>query len=104
DEPVKRGNGNRHIHAIIGDGKDGLWLATGDGLQHFDIASRRFATWHHVPGVPDSLASDQLSSLALDPDGRLWVGSSSGLDSLGPDLMRFTHHPSPQGGKFNAIQ
>jgi signal transduction histidine kinase/ligand-binding sensor domain-containing protein/DNA-binding NarL/FixJ family response regulator/HPt (histidine-containing phosphotransfer) domain-containing protein len=104
DEPVKRGNGNRHIRAIIGDGKDGLWLATGDGLQHFDIASRRFATWHHVPGVPDSLASDQLSSLALDPSGRLWVGTSAGLDSLEADLMRFTHHPSPQGGKFNAIQ
>jgi signal transduction histidine kinase/ligand-binding sensor domain-containing protein/DNA-binding NarL/FixJ family response regulator len=104
DEPAKRGNGNRHIHAIVDDGKDGLWLATGDGLQHFDIASGRFATWHHVPGVTDSLASDNISSLALDKDGRLWIGTTSGLDSLDPDLMRFAHHRSPQGGKHDVIQ
>ncbi|ALK96321.1 histidine kinase [Massilia sp. WF1] len=104
DEPAKRGNGNRHISAIADDGKEGLWLATGDGLQHFDIASGRFATWHHVPGVADSLASDKLSSLALDARGRLWIGTWNGLDSLDADLMRFTHHRSPQGGKFDVIQ
>jgi signal transduction histidine kinase/ligand-binding sensor domain-containing protein/CheY-like chemotaxis protein/HPt (histidine-containing phosphotransfer) domain-containing protein len=103
DEPAKRGNGNRHIGAIAGDGKEGLWLATGDGLQHFDIATGRFATWHHVPGVDASLASDRVSALALDRDGRLWIGTSSGLDSLEPDLMRFSHHPSLQGGKFDVI-
>ena len=104
DESAKRGNGNRHIRAIVDDGKDGLWLATADGLQHFDIASGRFAIWHHVPGVPDSLASDKLTSLALGRDGRLWIGTSAGLDSLAPDLMRFRHHPSPQGSKFDVIQ
>lgn len=104
DEPAKRGNGNRHISAILDDGKDGLWLATADGLQHFDIATGRFATWHHVPGVPASIAADKLTSLALGPDGRLWIGTSSGLDSLDPDLMRFRHHPSPRGAKFDVIQ
>jgi signal transduction histidine kinase/ligand-binding sensor domain-containing protein/DNA-binding response OmpR family regulator len=104
DEPAKRGNGNRHIRAILDDGKDGLWLATADGLQHFDIPTGRFAIWHHVPGVPDSLASDKLSSLALDARGRLWIGTSAGLDSLDPDLMRFRHHPSPQGGKYDVVQ
>lgn len=104
DEPAKRGNGNRHIRAIADDGKEGLWLATSDGLQHFDIASKRFATWHHVPGVADSLSSDNLSSLALDPGGRLWVGTANGLDSIEPDLMRFNHHRSPQGGKFDVVQ
>ncbi|MFC5549590.1 hybrid sensor histidine kinase/response regulator [Massilia aerilata] len=103
DEPAKRGNGNRHIRAIVDDGKEGLWLATGDGLQHFDIATRRFATWHHVPGVADSLVSDQLHALALDAGGRLWIATADGLDSLEPDLMRFSHHPSQQGGRFESI-
>ncbi|MFS2016430.1 two-component regulator propeller domain-containing protein, partial [Massilia sp. CT11-108] len=67
DEPAKRGNGNRHIRAILDDGKEGLWLATADGLQHFDIPTGRFDTWHHVPGVPDSLASDKLTALARGP-------------------------------------
>jgi ligand-binding sensor domain-containing protein len=103
DEPAKRGNGNRHISAILDDGRGGLWLATADGLQHFDIASGRFASWHHVPGVADSIASDQVKALALGPGGRLWVGTSAGLDSLDPDLMRFRHHPSGRGGTHDAI-
>ncbi|HEX8786597.1 MAG TPA: two-component regulator propeller domain-containing protein, partial [Telluria sp.] len=104
DEPVKRGNGNRHISAILDDGHDGLWLATADGLQHFDIPSGRFATWHHLPGVADSLASDQIKALALGPGGRLWIGTAAGLDSLDPDLMRFRHHPSLRGGQYDVIQ
>jgi len=103
DESVKRGNGNLHIAAIIGDGHDGLWVATNDGLQHFDIPSGRFALWHHVPGVAESIASDKLSGLALGPGGRLWIGTAAGLDSLDPDLMRFRHHPSLRGGKFDVI-
>jgi signal transduction histidine kinase/ligand-binding sensor domain-containing protein/CheY-like chemotaxis protein/HPt (histidine-containing phosphotransfer) domain-containing protein len=104
DESAKRGNGNRHISAILDDGKDGLWLATADGLQHFDIATGRFATWHHAPGVAASIASDKLRALALGPDGRLWIGTASGLDSLDPDLMRFRHHPSARGGQYDVIQ
>jgi len=103
DEPAKRGNGNRHISAILDDGRDGLWLATADGLQHFDIASGRFATWHHLPGAAESIASDQIRALALGPGGRLWIGTAAGLDSLDPDLMRFRHHPSFKGAKYDVI-
>jgi ligand-binding sensor domain-containing protein len=104
DEPAKRGNGNRHIRAILDDGKDGLWLATADGLQHFDIATGRFQTWHHVPGVPDSLASDKVTALARGRDGHLGIGTASGLDSLDPQHMHFRHHPSPHGGKYDFVQ
>ncbi|HBI70859.1 MAG TPA: hypothetical protein DDZ22_18190, partial [Massilia sp.] len=30
EEPARRGNGNRHVRAIIDDGKGGFWLGTGD--------------------------------------------------------------------------
>ena len=92
DEPARRGNGNRHVRAIIDDGKGGLWIGTGDGLQHFEIASGRFTTWHHVPGDSGSLASDDITSLALDRTGRLWIGTAAGVDSLGPGRGRFEHH------------
>ncbi|MFC5512231.1 two-component regulator propeller domain-containing protein [Massilia jejuensis] len=103
NEPARRGNGNRHVRAIVGDGKQGLWLGTADGLQHFDIASGRFTTWHHVPGDPRSLASDEINALALDRRGRLWIGTGAGVDSLDPGMSRFGHHRLASGPR-EAVQ
>ncbi|MET0983056.1 MAG: two-component regulator propeller domain-containing protein [Telluria sp.] len=97
EEPARRGNGNRHVHAIIDDRKDGLWLGTADGLQHFDIASSHFTTWHHVPGDPQSLAGDDIGALVLDKRGLLWVGTEAGLGSFDPATGRFAHQPVARG-------
>ncbi|WLI90223.1 two-component regulator propeller domain-containing protein [Massilia sp. R2A-15] len=103
-EPVKRGNGNRHIHALLDDGKDGLWIATADGLQHFDMKTGAFKVWRHVAGMPQSLADDKVNALALDAGGRLWIGTDSGLDSLAPGARGFEHHAVAGGGaKLNTV-
>ena len=104
EEPARRGNGNRHVRAIVDDGKGGLWIGTGDGLQHFDIASGSFKTWHHVPGDPDSLASDDVTSLALDRTGRLWIGTAAGVDSIQPGKEGFAHHRIAAKGRRDAVQ
>ncbi|QOL52183.1 response regulator [Massilia litorea] len=93
----RRGNGDIHVRAIVDDGKDGLWLGTADGLQHVDIASGRFTTWHHVDGDPDSLADDGINALALDKRGRLWIATGAGLDSLDGAGLRFEHHRLASG-------
>jgi ligand-binding sensor domain-containing protein len=104
NEPGKRGNGNRHIHALVDDGKDGLWIATGDGLQHFNMTTGAFKVWHHIAGAAPSLADDQVSALALDAGGRLWVGTASGLDSMAPAATGFEHHALPAAGaKRNTV-
>jgi signal transduction histidine kinase/ligand-binding sensor domain-containing protein/CheY-like chemotaxis protein/HPt (histidine-containing phosphotransfer) domain-containing protein len=99
DETGRRGNGNRRVRAIVDDGQDGLWLATADGLQHVDIASGRFTTWHSVPGDPQALADDDINALALDKRGRVWIGTSSGVDSLDPARVRFEHHQLGASGR-----
>ena len=93
DEKGRPGNGNRHILAIVDDGKEGLWIGTSDGLQHFDKRTGKFKTWHHEPSNPASLADDKVIALALDQSGRLWVGTNAGLDSLAPGASGFEHHP-----------
>jgi signal transduction histidine kinase/ligand-binding sensor domain-containing protein/CheY-like chemotaxis protein/HPt (histidine-containing phosphotransfer) domain-containing protein len=104
DDQARRGNGNRHIRAIIPDGRQGLWIATADGLQLFDMDKGTFRVWHNVPGQPSSLADDQVNALALGADGRLWVGTNAGLDSLDPGAPGFAHHALPGAGqKANQI-
>ncbi|MES2016667.1 MAG: two-component regulator propeller domain-containing protein [Pseudomonadota bacterium] len=102
DEGARRGNGNRHIQAIVADGQQGLWLGTSDGLLRFDLASARFTAWHNVADDPASLANDQVKALALDGK-RLWVGTNGGLDSLDAGMPGFTHHHLPQAHKGNQI-
>ncbi len=107
----KRGNGSRHINAILDDGAQGFWIATADGLQHFDRASGAFRSWHHQADNPESLVDNEIKSLALDAEGRLWIGTVTGLDMLAPGQAdragsaRFEHFmidPSP-ASKYNLI-
>jgi len=103
-ETARRGNGNRHINAIVGDGRDGLWIGTNDGLQHFDTVLRRFTTWHHERGDERSLSDDNVNALAVDAGGRLWIGTGGGLDSLAPGGERIEHHASGLAPRANPVQ
>ncbi|WP_253192820.1 two-component regulator propeller domain-containing protein [Janthinobacterium sp. LM6] len=105
-EKSKRGNGNRHIHAILDDGARGFWIATSDGLQHFDPATGTFRTWHHEEGNPHSLGDNEIKALALDAQQRLWIGTVTGLDMLAPGSERFEHFAvdTEPGSKYNVIQ
>ncbi len=97
DEAGKRGNGNRHVRAIVEDGKQGLWIGTGDGLQHLDTVTGRYTIWHHTAQDPSSLGDDEIRALARDAKGRLWIGTGTGLDSMADGATRFEHQPRGAG-------
>ncbi|MBB5369708.1 MULTISPECIES: two-component regulator propeller domain-containing protein [unclassified Janthinobacterium] len=102
----KRGNGSRHVHAILEDGARGFWIATSDGLQHFDPVTGTFRSWHHDDKDPHSLGDNEIKALALDAQGRLWIGTVTGLDMLAPGSSRFEHYTidALPASKFNVIQ
>ncbi|MFZ6731676.1 two-component regulator propeller domain-containing protein [Undibacterium sp. Ji42W] len=77
-----RSSGGNQIQAIIGDSSSGLWLATGDGLAHFDPDTARFQIMRHDDKDAASIASDQVSALNLDKDGNLWAGSNAGVSVM----------------------
>jgi PAS domain S-box-containing protein len=64
---------NMAINSIIQDSQGFLWLGTEEGVYHFD--GQRFAHF----GTNDGLASSQVYSMAIAPDGALCVGSYNGL-------------------------
>jgi signal transduction histidine kinase/ligand-binding sensor domain-containing protein/DNA-binding response OmpR family regulator len=103
-EPEQRGNGNRHVRAIVGDGAGGLWLGTADGLQRFDPATGRFTIHHHVADDAGSLGHDQVNALARDAAGRLWVGTPAGVDLLMPGATRFVRFGIRGPGGAVAVQ
>ncbi len=93
--------GNLSVTNIIGDGKDGLWLTTSEGLQHLDIKSGQVRTLRHAPADPDSISDDRVNAVARDKAGNLWIGTASGLEMLPPGAGKFVHL-TPQAGKTPA--
>ncbi|WP_338766600.1 two-component regulator propeller domain-containing protein [Massilia sp. METH4] len=88
------------IKQIISDGKDGMWLASWGGLQHFDPATGRFTVHQHDPQRPGSLASNDVNAIALDAKGGLWAATwPGGLDYLPPGGTEFAHHQVDPAGQ-----
>ncbi|MFZ6801007.1 two-component regulator propeller domain-containing protein [Undibacterium sp. Di24W] len=86
-------NNQRIIKSIVADGKTGFWLATWGGLQHFDPATGSFTLYSHDPARPESLASNDLNAIAVDPRGGVWAGTwPAGIDYLAPGAKSFQHY------------
>ena len=68
-----------------------FWLINNtSGLQKFDGV--KLQTFLNDPGNPNSIAPGEISSLLIDADNIIWLGTfSSGLDRLDPATNTFTH-------------
>ncbi len=53
-----------------------LWMSTdGGGISLLSLSNGEFTSLTHVPGRPDSLPSNSVTSLYLDSSGTLWAGT-----------------------------
>jgi len=84
--------GSKQILAIKGDGEHGMWLATMDGLSHFDIDSGTFSVLRHDARQPSSLVNDEVTDLVRDAQGNLWIATPTGLDRLLNGSKTFEHY------------
>lgn len=57
------------------DAAGDIWMATLAGLEHYSPGSDRF---RHFAPDPDSVAANQMQSVAMDADGYIWAGAVDG--------------------------
>jgi hypothetical protein len=69
----KQTNISRAVRDVISDGQSGLWIATDVGLYHWSEKET-----HHVYNAKD-LISAYATGLALDHEGKLWIGGLGGV-------------------------
>ncbi len=78
------------VYKTVQDRDGFVWIGTQDGLARYDGIG--FRTFRHEPAEAGSLTSNDISSLLVDRDGRLWCGGeASGLNRLEADGKTFTH-------------
>ncbi|HEX3718689.1 MAG TPA: two-component regulator propeller domain-containing protein [Verrucomicrobiae bacterium] len=70
-----KGLPNEAVSRVLSDGHDGVWIATGAGLAHWQDGQI------HIIDAP-GLTKNLLLSLCMDADGGLWVGSTRRIQRL----------------------
>ena len=87
---------------ILDDGQNGLWVASSQGLYHFDLQTEQFTyRFQHDETNPDSLNDNSVSSIYRDRAGVLWVGTENGglniLDFRQGQFGSYRHRPGNPG-------
>ena len=75
-----KGISNNSINSIFQDGKNNLWIATENGLNLFDKATRTFTKYNTKNGFP----SNVFYSILEDDQSNLWITTSKGLVKFRP--------------------
>ncbi|MFT3737475.1 MAG: two-component regulator propeller domain-containing protein [Breznakibacter sp.] len=71
------GLSNSQINHIYQDRKGFIWIATEDGLNHFD--GTRFTVYRHQPNDSSTLEGNYVHTLYEDSKGNFWIGTINGL-------------------------
>ncbi|MEO7066286.1 MAG: ATP-binding protein [Rhodanobacter sp.] len=87
------------VYTLLVGHNNQIWVGgLSSGLAVYDQASERFKYWKHDAHIADSLASDEVWSVAQTSDGRLWVATQDGLDRMRVDGRGFDHIPLQLAG------
>lgn len=88
------GLSNNLLTSVVKDSKGFVWIATLDGLNRYD--GKKIKTYRHSEDDPNSLGSNEVFSLCVDPYGTLWIGADSrGLNRYNPETDNFTRYLNP---------
>ena len=78
------------IFSIAQDRTGNMWFATYDGVNKYD--GYGFTVYQHQIGDTTSIADDITRTLCADLDGRIWVGTASGLSLYDEDMDIFRNY------------
>jgi ligand-binding sensor domain-containing protein/signal transduction histidine kinase len=83
--------------SLAEDTQHDLWLGTfGFGLQHFNPKTAQFTTF--LSGdAPGSLSDSEANWVHISHTGKLWVGTSNGLNEFDPETRHFTVYDAHDG-------
>jgi two-component system sensor histidine kinase ChiS len=97
--PEPGGPPSNVVRALLVDKAGVLWVATDRGLCRYLAEYDRFEVFRTVPDDPHSLAHNVVTSLAVDHQNRLVLGTGSGISLLDESRTRFENLPLTAGAE-----
>ena len=80
---------NNRVEAIIGDGKNAVWIGTNNGLNHFNLTTQRFTRYINKKTDKSSLPDNHVRTLFMENQKTLLVGTWRGLSRLNLESNTF---------------
>lgn len=99
DEAIR----NSYFSALERGPDNSMYVATANGLAHFDVRDSVLEVFENNPADQNSLAYNIINDLAFF-NGKLWIATmGSGLDCYDPAGKSFTHYSTQNGLANNTI-
>jgi two-component system, sensor histidine kinase ChiS len=97
------------VWAIIEDSHSDIIFATmNDGFIRYNYATDTFTNFRHINDSNNSMNNNNAWSLFEEKDGRLWVGSSRGINIYDPSTQKFIAYQNdpnnPKSLSQNTVQ
>lgn len=73
-----------YVGGIVEDLKGNIWVGNTQGVVMLPKGKDSIVTYHHNPANPQSLSSNLVYSMYMEPEGNIWIGTEEGLDILNP--------------------
>ena len=85
-----------YIHKIFEDNSGKIWVSTNRGLSICRPSPGGIQYYFHIPGMSQSIASNNITALENAGDEAIWIGTENkGIDYLDINTNEFRHY-SPQ--------
>lgn len=84
---------NNTVNNILSAADGTLWLATHNGLTHFDPVSKKSVAFFER----DGLAGSSISCILQSTDGDLWLSTNHGVSKMDQKTKRFLNYTSADG-------
>jgi|GEM_PF-498642 len=86
---------NNDIRDMDEDAKGNIWIAThGDGVHVFNPEEEQYINHfgEYQSNSENTLCSNWLNAIHVDPGGKIWMGSLAGLIRFDPETRRMQHY------------
>lgn len=88
---------SNNIFDVFKDSHGNVWLATADGLCHFNVADKSCETYTVNNGLPSNL----VYGIMEDSHGQLWFSSTKGIGRFDPLKKQFRNYDTGDGLQSN---
>jgi ligand-binding sensor domain-containing protein/signal transduction histidine kinase len=110
DENINTSINDNRIQSLLEDQNGNLWIGTNDGglsLLKKDLKNQAiFQRFTHLPNDRFSLSSNRILSLFEDSNGKIWIGTDTGLNLYDPvnnQFYRFKNNPKNEYSLSNNV-